>query len=242
MADPEELQDQPQDKQDDDVIGWLAGLDDTASDTGPLEDFEERKLLDDVPSSQEPEPVVESTDSDLPSWLDGLDDDTGKEKISPEGDLPSWISEEDEPEPAKPEPVTPADWKPAEVEEQAPQFEQKTIPPPPTLVETGSSAYQEPVSQSRSGMAGLLSPAQDPLLVEAQNELTCNNIPVAMDAYSKLIKKGKMLDEVIFDLREALYRYPVEVSILQTLGDAYMRANRLQDALDAYTKAEELLR
>jgi cytochrome c-type biogenesis protein CcmH/NrfG len=26
------------------------------------------------------------------------------------------------------------------------------------------------------------------------------------------------------------------------MGDAYMRANRLQDALDSYTKAEELLR
>ena len=44
------------------------------------------------------------------------------------------------------------------------------------------------------------------------------------------------------DLREALYRYPVEVSLWQALGDAYMRSNRLQEALDAYTKAEELLR
>ena len=34
----------------------------------------------------------------------------------------------------------------------------------------------------------------------------------------------------------------MDVVIWQTLGDAYMRANRLQDALDAYTKAEELLR
>jgi cytochrome c-type biogenesis protein CcmH/NrfG len=39
-----------------------------------------------------------------------------------------------------------------------------------------------------------------------------------------------------------LYRFPVDVNIWQSLGDAYMRANRLQDALDAYTKAEELLR
>jgi cytochrome c-type biogenesis protein CcmH/NrfG len=91
-------------------------------------------------------------------------------------------------------------------------------------------------------MTGMLSATQDPLLVEAQDELTRSNIPAAMENYGKLIKKGKMLDEVIFDLREALYRFPVEVTILQTLGDAYMRANRLQDALDSYTKAEELLR
>ena len=88
----------------------------------------------------------------------------------------------------------------------------------------------------------MLAMAQDPALAQAQNELVRGNIPGAMEYYEKLIKKGRFLDEIIFDLREALYRYPVEVSIHQTLGDAYMRANRLQDALDSYTKAEELLR
>ena len=60
--------------------------------------------------------------------------------------------------------------------------------------------------------------------------------------YGKLIRKGGPLEEVIRELRDALYRYPVEVPVWQALGDAYMRANRLQEALDAYTKAEELLR
>ncbi len=68
------------------------------------------------------------------------------------------------------------------------------------------------------------------------------NIPSALDQYGKLIKKGRYLEEIIHDMREALYRYPVEVTIWQTLGDAFMRENRLQEALDAYTKAEELLR
>jgi cytochrome c-type biogenesis protein CcmH/NrfG len=31
------------------------------------------------------------------------------------------------------------------------------------------------------------------------------------------------------------------VNLLQTLGDAYMKADRLQDAIDAYTKAEDFL-
>ena len=82
----------------------------------------------------------------------------------------------------------------------------------------------------------------DSVLGSARNELSRSNIPGAVQTYEKLIKKGRFLEEIIFDLREALYRYPVEVSIWQALGDAYMRANRLQDALDAYTKAEELLR
>ena len=82
----------------------------------------------------------------------------------------------------------------------------------------------------------------DPVLGQARNELSGSNIPGALENYNRLIKKGRFLEDVIYDLREALYRYPVEVSIWQSLGDAYMRANRLQDALDSYTKAEELLR
>jgi cytochrome c-type biogenesis protein CcmH/NrfG len=31
------------------------------------------------------------------------------------------------------------------------------------------------------------------------------------------------------------------LALWQALGDAYMRADRLRDALDSYTKAEELL-
>ena len=63
-----------------------------------------------------------------------------------------------------------------------------------------------------------------------------------MTEYSRLIKKGKQLDDVIRDLQEAVYRHPVDVVVLQTLGDAFFRSQRLQEALDAYSKAEGLLR
>lgn len=116
----------------------------------------------------------------------------------------------------------------------APEFEPEPVPP----VEPEREPYIEPVTRMRSDMLS----AQDPTLAQAQIELTRGNLPGALGSYERLIRKGKMLDEIIFDLREALYRYPVDVSILQALGDAYMRSNRLQDALDAYTKAEELLR
>jgi tetratricopeptide (TPR) repeat protein len=125
---------------------------------------------------------------------------------------------------------------------------QEAAPPPPAAepepepAEPERKPYVEPVTRSRSGMTGMLSSTQDPVLTHAQLELTRGNVSGALENYEKLIRKGKMLDEIIFDLREALYRFPVDVSIMQTLGDAYMRANRLQDALDSYTKAEELLR
>jgi tetratricopeptide (TPR) repeat protein len=80
------------------------------------------------------------------------------------------------------------------------------------------------------------------VLATAQADLERGQLNEAMQEYVKLIKKGRLLDEVIHDLREAIYRFPVDIIIWQTLGDACMRANRLQEALDAYTKAEELLR
>ena len=79
-------------------------------------------------------------------------------------------------------------------------------------------------------------------LNQAKGELDRGDIPAALAHYGKLIKKGKHLEETIRDLTESIYRYPVEVGIWQTLGDAYMRANRLKEALEAYNKAEELIR
>jgi cytochrome c-type biogenesis protein CcmH/NrfG len=80
------------------------------------------------------------------------------------------------------------------------------------------------------------------MLTAGQAALDRNQLQESMQTYAKLIKKGRLLEEVIHDLREATYRFPVDVIVWQTLGDAYMRANHLQEALDAYNKAEELLR
>jgi cytochrome c-type biogenesis protein CcmH/NrfG len=64
----------------------------------------------------------------------------------------------------------------------------------------------------------------------------------AVNIYTQLINAGARLDDIIADLRAALAEYPNEVILWQALGDACIRNNRIQDALDAYTKAEELLR
>jgi tetratricopeptide (TPR) repeat protein len=209
-------------------------------------------------------PAEETASEDLPSWLAGLEEEEAQQEAirSTDEDLPAWLRGMDEQKPVLAEPTAPTDWHPAEVETPAveeparePVMEEPSVevtPPPPSepvsKAEPEPAAppererYVEPVTRSRSGMTGMLSSAQDPLLTQAQLELTRGNVSGALDNYGKLIRKGKMLDEIIFDLREAQYRFPVDVSIMQALGDAYMRANRLQDALDAYTKAEELLR
>ena len=127
------------------------------------------------------------------------------------------------------------------------------LPPPPEpsgqrFVET--SAPEKPAQPAPAKKkSGLPAKQRQPeaqnvtvALNEAKSELDRGDIPAALEHYEKLIKKGKHLEETIRDLTESIYRYPVEVGIWQTLGDAYMRANRLKEALEAYNKAEELIR
>ncbi len=87
-----------------------------------------------------------------------------------------------------------------------------------------------------------ISTSQPEMLSQAKNELDRGDIPTALAHYGKFIKKGMHLEETIRDLNESLYRYPTEVGIWNTLGDAYMRSSRLKEALEAYNKAEELIR
>ncbi len=217
-----------------------------------------------MPPAEEPAPTTESKAEEdaLPSWLGELEQE--EEKISTPAeadDLPAWLLAE-ESAPAVAEPTIFSDWKPVEEnrEEPAPEplpaapfemAEAETVlepepsrPEPAPVMEMPESAAPVPQPEPLPGreITGLNIPTVDPVLAMARNELAQNNVNGALGSYGKLIKKARYLDEVIYDLRDALYRYPVDVSLWQSLGDAYMRANRLQDALDAYTKAEELLR
>jgi competence ComEA-like helix-hairpin-helix protein len=78
--------------------------------------------------------------------------------------------------------------------------------------------------------------------IEAHNAVLKGEISQAAASYLSLIKRELLLDEVVDDLRELVQARPGEFLLWQTLGDAYVRDNRLQDALQAYIKAEELLR
>jgi len=82
----------------------------------------------------------------------------------------------------------------------------------------------------------------DPLHEQAKEDLTRGEIDNALNVYNQLISSEYQLDQIIQDLGEAADRHPINIDLLQSLGDAYMRADRLKEALETYTKAEELLR
>jgi competence ComEA-like helix-hairpin-helix protein len=80
------------------------------------------------------------------------------------------------------------------------------------------------------------------IILQARNALLRNDVEETAHHYGILINRGQLLEVVIKDLKQALYDHPVDPALWTALGDAQARNNQLQEALDSYTKAEELLR
>jgi tetratricopeptide (TPR) repeat protein len=224
-----------------DLPAWLANLDQEESHAAPAA------------------PSAVSANDELPAWLAGGEaESAAAEPTQPD----EWHPVDIEPQAAPSTP--PEEWHPADIEPQAapstPPEDSSVHIEPPAPVKAHTREISIEIEQPQPAKRPAPKPQKPPvvkqpaekqparkpetggLLEVAQSEMTHGNIGAAIDIYVKLIRKGKALEEIIRDLRDALYRYPVEVPLWQALGDAYMRANRLQEALDSYTKAEELLR
>jgi tetratricopeptide (TPR) repeat protein len=203
------------------------------------------------------EPASENASSvDLPDWLAGLDKEIAAAPAAATSDeLPAWLRSEADAQPPAMQRAIPTDWQPAEgrMSSESPTFSSSPVPEALGQDSLSDSPARTARPEPRPSQVAALSRPQPKVVAmlpkgigaslgTAQAELERGNIAAALTLYGKLIRKGKSLEDIIRDLRDALYRYPVEVPIWQALGDAYMRGNRLQEALDAYTKAEELLR
>ena len=84
-----------------------------------------------------------------------------------------------------------------------------------------------------------LAPAE---LTEARSALALGDLDKAVASYTMLVRSNSTLDEVILDLEEFIGLYPGHIAVWQCLGDAYLRADQIKKALDAYVRAEKLLR
>lgn len=74
------------------------------------------------------------------------------------------------------------------------------------------------------------------VLISARQALASGDRARAAAQYGMLVKKKKQLDTVITDLESALAQDDDQPEIWQTLGDAYMKADRLDEAIEAYKK------
>jgi len=219
---------------------WLRGFQSPTQDSAGTQDevaaqkselsgaAEDSRIAPVMPADEPTSGIQEITAADLPEWLSGLDDEQPPaERPAITEDAPAWLKGEQAVPQAQP--TSPSDWRPVEA-----------MPEPPRSAEFAETQRVSPEAAQAPVSGTMLS--DETALAGAQEGLQRGDIPAALDNYNRLIKTASFVEETIRDLRDAVYRYPVEVSIWQTLGDAYMRANRLQEALDAYNKAEELLR
>jgi len=143
-------------------------------------------------------------------------------KEEPQPEIASWLPEVEGP--AQPAPTIPveAEVTPTPVVE---EFVTKTVPP------------EVPVEALKA-----VSEVNQITLTDARNAINQGLPSQALEYYTGLIKQNYQLDEIIKDLQDALYRFPVDADMWVTLGDAYFRSEELQEALNAYSKAEELIR
>ncbi len=171
-----------------------------------------------VLADQQPAPEIPVAEIRMPDWLQ-----SPQEPAQPEVEAESveaWLSTltDETPEPASKN-VEAVEWK----------LEEEPAPAQPA----------EPIPQ----LSELeITDNPDAALETAEKAMYAGQIEQGLEIYNALIEQNSHLEETIHGLREALYRHPIDISIWQSLGDAYAHNNSLQEALDAYTKAEELLR
>ena len=105
----------------------------------------------------------------------------------------------------------------------------------PTEKQAPPAPEQKPVKKKSS------SDNFEEILATARTYINDRDIAAAIENYTKLIKKKKFLAEIIDDLQKAALDHPLEIAIQQTLGDVFMQQDMLDEALEAYSKAEDLL-
>jgi hypothetical protein len=77
------------------------------------------------------------------------------------------------------------------------------------------------------------------LLDRSRLALASGDFAAAAKSYGQLIKGRRSLDKVIADLQIALDRSPENAGLWQCLGDAYMKADQVSEAIDAYRRGME---
>ena len=168
-------------------------------------------------------PSVESTPPPMPA---------GPEIVAPPAPVQAA------PPPAPPQPVaepTPAPTPPVQA---APP------PTPPKPVAEPTPAPTPPVVAAPPPTPPPPKPAKRvvddaELLDRSRLALASGDFAGAATSYGQLIKGRRSLDKVIADLQIALDRSPENAGLWQCLGDAYMKADQVSEAIDAYRRGME---
>ncbi len=270
VAEPEEMAELPawlesdEMPSGDDALAWLAQLAEGKEDEllaqaemegearlaeilgRPEAPAEEAPPAAEVPEAAEVEAEAPAPEEEAFGWT-AFDE---REEMAPEAEEAVAVEEAEMPEP---EPPAPAEEEEIAAPEEVPTEVPPEVPEPAPVAEEVAPPIKVPAPEEGA-------PAEDldrfiaaqqayaeehPDDLEAQLDLgrvlwQADRRKDAVAAYEKLIGRSKLLDDVIADLEDYTEQWP-DARVMQSLGDAYVKADRLQDALDTYRHALESL-
>ncbi|MDX1993841.1 MAG: tetratricopeptide repeat protein [bacterium] len=181
--------------------------------------------------------------SELPDWLQ----EQFPQELSPvsaispveDDDLPDWLREA-----GVEKTDTVPDWliDTITVEVEQPETVAQTIPQPPAPVPAvtvptvaAASPAPVPVAAAQIDLAGTLQ--------SARSRISSGDFTGGLQDYETIVRANLALDAVVGDLSGLLKQegYKSNASLYRVLGDGLMRQGRLQEALDTYRRALNLL-
>lgn len=112
-------------------------------------------------------------------------------------------------------------------------------PDAPALWQALGDAYMRQDRTKKAVQAYNRGMEEAEVLDNARQALAIGDIDRATAQYGMLIKSSKRLDEIIEDLKNAVEGEETAAAIWQLLGDAYMKADRLNESIDAYRRGME---
>ncbi len=188
----------------------------------------------------EPEPVAEEPEEEVPEWLQAMAAEAPPTAIEEEPVEPAA-------EPVMAQEIPPSAPKveeaPAEpVTEEEPAIETAPVPEAqvePQPAEAEEQPEAEPVVAEAPPPTKPKAFDPDATLKLSRQAIADGDSSRASELYGELIKRKQALDSVIEDLKIALDRSPEDPALWQSLGDAYMKADRTSEAIDAYRKGME---
>ncbi len=104
-----------------------------------------------------------------------------------------------------------------------------------TLIPLKQSVQPAPVTKISTSNGG------NAVLLAAREEVSNGNIPLALHSYQHLIRRGKLLDEVVPDIAKLVKKSPRDPQAWQTLGDALARTGDVVHATQSYEQARRLV-
>jgi tetratricopeptide (TPR) repeat protein len=199
---------------------------------------------EDIPAFNEP---VEQVTEEAPVFFEGIETEesiSGKEldetviaeeaeKGSSPLDLPDWLKGLDE-IPEEEEQIT-----------QELSLEDFSTTPSQEVAEIEAEEIKEEIKPVRfiEEEEKVVETAGEPLpIVETAPVIEPETLESTLQKISKQIQQKQNLEDVINSLTQLTQDHPDDVLVWQLLGDAYFKNNQIQQAIDAYAKAEEVLK